>query len=437
MGPQQKFKDQCGWVSLANFGPPTPPLSGSHRADWVIIGGGFTGLAAARQIAHLDPQASILLIDGKRVGQGASGRNSGYLVANESIYTTGRLSAPQKIEYLNQNAIDRAGVAELKELVARHTIDCDWHDTGSIHAAADPGNFKRLHRMVEAYSRLGLAPQLFERDALHERLGTSYYKLGVLNSGGALVQPAKLAKGLLESLPSPIQVHENTVVTGIDAELGKVKISLAEGEVLADRVIVAVNAFMPRLGIKKSQVFPMALTASLTRPLSDQEFASLGNPQPWGVLAPRSCGATVRLTPDRRILMRNTAEYRPGGIDDTMLIPRQAIHAEGIAKRFSEINGDAIDFTWSGNICVSYDGKHVFEKHSDNIFAVGCYNASGVSRGSILGKLIVDYAYGNSSKLLTTALGITTTKRLPPRPFFDIGMSLRMKLEKFHARKES
>ena len=77
-------EDICGWSALAGALPQHPILRGAQQADVAIIGGGFTGLAAARQLANLRPNARILLLDGKRIAQGASARNSGFAVANES-----------------------------------------------------------------------------------------------------------------------------------------------------------------------------------------------------------------------------------------------------------------------------------------------------------------------------------------------------------------
>ena len=72
--------DGCGWSALLPALPPPRTLSGGQRADVAIIGAGFTGLAAARRWATLRPQARVAVLDAQRVGAGASGRNSGFIV---------------------------------------------------------------------------------------------------------------------------------------------------------------------------------------------------------------------------------------------------------------------------------------------------------------------------------------------------------------------
>lgn len=418
--------DICGWINIAGKYTTHPTLSGYQTTDWAIIGGGITGLSAARRIAELDPTARILLIDGKQIGQGASGRNSGFVVANESPKKDILLTPREHADYTTINALDHAGVSELKALIKHHNIECQWEDTGSIHAAASPENFDTLRHHEQAFSDMGIDATILDAEDLKKRLGTDHYKLGILSKGGAMVQPASLIKGLVNSMPEQVEIFENSPVLNIHEGGDGTTLTLATGNVRTKRVIVAVNAFMPRLGLKRDRVFPLALTASLTRQLTEAEEDAISHVPSWGVLAPHSFGATVRLTKDRRILIRNTAEYKPSGIGPRTLALRRERHYTSLTKRFPWLADDAIDYTWSGNICISKNSKPVFERLSDNIFAVGCYNASGLSKGSIMGKLIVDLAYGEPSDLLDKALSLTKPNWIPPRPFFDVGVKARM-----------
>ncbi len=428
--------DICGWVALAGDYKKYPSLCGEEATDWAIIGGGFTGLSAARRIAELQPEARIFLIEGKRIGQGATGRNSGFIVANESPGHAALSTANDRADYGALNMLDHAGIAELKRLVKQHNINCQWEDTGSIHAAASAENFDKIRRHAETFQKMDIDSTLMEEDALRTRLGTSFYKLGILSRGGALVQPAALAKGLAEALPERVEIFENAPVLDVKGQGDHVAISLKEGKVRAAKVIIGVNAFLPRLRLYKTRVFPLALTASLTRVLTDKEEKAISHARSWGILSPQSLGATMRLTRDRRILIRNTAEYRPGGITPALLAQRRDIHIEGLKKRFPWLPASAIEYTWSGNICISRNSKPVFEKLSENLYVAGCYNASGVSRGTIFGRLIADLATGQPSTLLDKALSLQKPKLIPPRPIIDIGVKAKMALERTRARDE-
>jgi len=429
--------DECGWVALAGDFREYPHFSGEQTTDWAIIGGGFTGLSAARRIAELAPNARIILIDAKRIAQGASGRNSGFAVANESPGHAALSTASGRAEYAALNQLDHGGVDNLRAVVERHNIDCQWEDTGSIHAAGAAKNFDKLRNHAQAFANMGINAELIEGDALRKRLGTSFYKLGVLSTGGALVQPAALAKGLAEHLPEQVEVFENSPVLNIENDASGVKLRLQKGSIRTTRIVVAVNAFMPRLGLYRDRVFPLALSASLTRVLSAAEEDQIGHCPSWGILSPQPLGATLRLTSDRRILVRNTAEYRPSGIDAQALTDRRTKHYMGLKARFPWLASDAIEYTWSGTICISRNSKPVFTSLSDKIFVAGCYNASGVSRGTIMGKLIIDLAMGAPSALLDSALSLSKPAWIPPRPFFDVGAKIKMAMARASGRSES
>lgn len=429
--------DVCGWYALSPKYRQFPVLTKDLHADYLIIGGGFTGLAAARRLANEKPDARILLIDGKRIAGGATARNSGFAVANESPGHSQLQTKYGRSSYLTMNRIDHAGVAELRHLVESHQISCQWEDTGSIHAAHDPKNFGQLEAHTEAFKELGISARLIEGTDLARRLGTNFYGLGVESFGGALLQPAMLAQGLFMSLPENVECYENTRAHKISRSGQGWEVQSINHSIFASKVIVAVNAFFPRLGLKKFRVFPLALTASLTRPLKPKEEKEVGHAATWGVLSPRSLGATLRLTQDRRILIRNTAEYKPSGIDGALLAKRRKTHVAGLKKRFPFLDESAIEYSWSGTICISRNSKPVFEQSQPGLYLCGGYNASGVSRGTIMGKLIAESALGGQSELLSDAIGLIKPNLIPPRPFFDLGVKAQLFTEKRAAKSEN
>lgn len=427
-----KFRgeDQSGWGMTAGKYRSHPTLVGDHQSDWVVIGGGFTGLAAARRIGELDPKARVILVDGKRIAQGASGRNSGFVVANGAPDEGHFANDRERADFDAINALNRDGVGALKAAIAAFGIDCEWDASGTIHAVSNAAHREKIAGYAKRFDQCGVAHSLLDASALKARLGTSFYKYGIENRGGALVQPAMLAKGLAQTLPETVELFENTVVSGIENDGGGVLVRCGLATVRARRVVVGVNGFLPRLGLLKGRVFPLAMTASLTRVLTAQEEAEIGNAAPWGVLAPVAMGATVRLTKSRRLLMRNTGEYAPAGIDARCLIERRKVHMNGLLKRFPWLGRDCIDYTWSGNLGISRNSKPIFTDIEDKIFVAGAYNASGVARGTSMGRLIVDKAMHEPSHLLETTMAITKPTKIPPRPFFDIGVRGRMAIER-------
>jgi glycine/D-amino acid oxidase-like deaminating enzyme len=435
------INDTCGWTEQTGQWKQYPTLysklTHDQLADWVVIGAGFTGIAAARRIAELDPGKRVILIDGKQPGQGASARNSGFVVACESPGHAQIHTKAGRDSYMARHTIDSAGVAEVKRLVNVHKITCDWSRTGSIHAAADPKNFDAINKHQQCFSDMGIESSLLNQQQLKSRLGTDHYGLGVYCEGGALLQPAALVKGLLESLPEQIEIYAESPVIGIEpGRDSTVTIKLEAGEIKAKRVIVGVNAFLPRLGLAQNRVFPLALTASLTRCLNDDELKEMQGVEPWGVLSPQALGATLRFTPDKRLLIRNTAEYLPG-IDANQLQKRQQLHQFGLQKRFPWLGADAIETTWSGQICVSRNSRPVFGELEKNVFASGCYNASGIAKGNIMGKLIAEHALGHTSELVGVARSLSTPAWIPPKWIFSPLAKMRMVSDRFKGLSET
>jgi len=427
--------NSCGWCHTTGEAPVFPRLEEQRHADWVIVGAGFTGLAAAYRIAQLHPDDSVVVVDAEQAGNGASARNSGYIV--DITLNDGGSSLADEQTQLAKSRLNMAGLEQLRDQVRRYDIDCDWDESGKLHCAADSANIPKLKNFEGFLGRADVPYTVWTKDELSARLGTDYYQYAVQTHKGVLVNPAALVNGLLSNLPSSVSVYEHSPVLNIQA--GKVsRIATPAGELTADRVIIAVNALMPRLGYKRDRVFPLTLTASLTRPLSDSEFESIGRPAPWGVLSASSMGATVRLTNDHRILVRNTVEWWPElAMEETALDLRREKNLLGLRKRFPGLTGLGFDYSWSGHVCISRNSKPVFEQRKDNIFLAGCYNAGGVAMGSLFGKLIVDHASGHESEQLTQVLAQEKPIYIPPRPFLDIGLKTRLAWQRYQGRREA
>jgi glycine/D-amino acid oxidase-like deaminating enzyme len=137
----------------------------------------------------------------------------------------------------------------------------------------------------------------------------------------------------------------------------------------------------------------------MTRPLSDKEFENIGRPKEWGLLPVRPMGATIRMTKNRRILIRNTAEVlNPSQMTKLELEKRAKIQKIGIKKRFPQLPDNIIESTWSGIVSRTRNSSQIFEKIDDNVFVAGCYNGSGIGVGTLFGEQIAIKASGETSK---------------------------------------
>ena len=210
-----------------------------------------------------------------------------------------------------------------------------------------------------------------------------------------------------------------------------------EAIIKTKKIIFATNGFLKSLGIKSNYNFPITLTASMTRSLTEDEFRSIGEPKEWGVLPVRPMGATIRMTKDRRILIRNTAEvYNPFQMSQSDLNKRKLKQKEGIKKRFPQLPDDIIESSWSGIVSRTRNSSQIFEKIDKNIFVAGCYNGSGIGVGTLFGEQIALKASDENTKEIETIEARNKPTWLPPEPFLSLGVKTRLIYERLRARSE-
>lgn len=430
--------NECGWIAQAGSSAARGPLKGTVKADWLIIGAGITGLSAAHSLAQLHPQARIVIVDRQRAAQGASARNSGFVVGHEHPTRDELIGNHGFAGYEVDTAISRVASDEVRQRIARHGIECDFRDCGYFFAVSDPGKLTDVEGKLATLRAVGASAEFLQGEQLSEKLGTRHYQAAIwCGQGNALLQPAKYVKGLLDALPDNVTVFENTDITGLERlGKGRIRTNGIAGSIEAPQVLVCLNAFIPRSGIEDSGTFPMELSASLTRPLSDEEFQSIGAVEPWGVLSTRPLGATVRLTPDRRVMIRNTAEYRSRDLTDSELLHRRKHHVLGLQRRFPFLREQDIQYTWTGHLSASRTGQPFFGKVEEGVFAVAGCNGSGVARGTLWGRLLAEMASGTCSPILESVMRRAQPGWLPPKPLLDIGAMLRMRVEAIRARTE-
>ncbi|VVM43683.1 Gamma-glutamylputrescine oxidoreductase [Pseudomonas fluorescens] len=430
--------NECGWIAQAGSSPARRSLKGAEKADWLIIGAGITGLSAAHSLAQMHPQARIVIVDRQRAAQGASARNSGFVVGHEHPVKDELIGNAGFAGYDVDTAISRAACDEVRQRLARHGIDCDFRDSGYFFAVSDTGKLTDVAAKLATLRAVGACAQFLQGEELHKKLGTRHYQAAIwCGQGNALLQPAKYVKGLLDALPDSVTLFENTDITALErVGKGRVRANGSAGSIEAKQVLVCLNAFIPRSGIADSATFPMELSASLTRPLTDEEFQAIGAVEPWGVLSTRPLGATVRLTPDRRVMIRNTAEYRSRDLTDSQLLQRRKHHVLGLQRRFPFLGEPDIEYSWTGHLSASRSGQPFFAKVEEGVFAVAGCNGSGVARGTLWGRLLAELASGSSSPMLESVMQRAQPGWLPPRPLLDIGALLRMRVEAVRARSE-
>jgi len=425
----------CGWIN------DLPPRTNIHKleknlnCEWLIIGAGYTGLSAARKLGELFPNQEIVLVDAQMAGEGSSGRNSGYLV--DTTLNDGFTSNKELEKYKKKSDIYDLGIKAVKKFIKEYQVDCDWNECGKYFASSKLEDEKILRNFSNTLSKLKFDHDILFNNDLKKKLGTSFYNVALYTKGGILLHPGKLVRAMVDTLPNNVKLYEYTYLKNWVEKKDYVYCKFNHGSISTKKIIFATNGFLKSLGIKSYFNFPLTLTASMTRSLTDKEFEIMQQPKEWGVLPVRPMGATVRMTKDRRILIRNTAELRsPFKMSKDVLKNRALIQRLGLKKRFPHLPDDIINSTWSGVVSRSRNSSQIFEEVTNKIYAVGCYNGSGIGVGTLFGEQIVLKA----CKEITPEIEIIEKRNkptlLPPSPLLDIGVRSRLAYERFKARSE-
>jgi len=427
--------NSCSWVNDLSPRNNIKILSSDLDCEWLIVGAGYTGLSAARKLGQLYPNQKILLVDAQLAGEGASSRNSGYLV--DTTLNDGFTSNKELENYKKKADIYKLGIDTVKRFIKEHQVDCDWNECGKYFASSKQEDRKILENFSDTLSKLGFEHYLLSNEKLKKRLGTNFYNIALHTKGGILLHPGKLVRAMIDTLPENVNLYENSSLLNWKKKNDTVICKFKNGSIKTKKIIFATNGFLKSLGIKSNYNFPITLTASMTRSLTKEEFASMGEPKEWGVLPVRPMGATIRMTKDRRILIRNTAEvYNPYQMSKSELTKRSLKQKIGIKKRFPELPDDIIQSSWSGIVSRTRNSSQIFEKIDDNIFVAGCYNGSGIGVGTLFGEQIAIKASNENTKEIETIEARNKPTWLPPDPILSLGVRARLIYERFRAKSE-
>jgi glycine/D-amino acid oxidase-like deaminating enzyme len=416
-----------GWYAILPKPAPAKRLKGQQTADWVVVGAGVTGLAAARRLAELAPEARIILLDEYRVGYGASGRNSGFII-----------DTPHLTEHFDTETNRRisrmviAGLGELEGLVRKHGIECEWSPRGHLTAVVESKRIKNLHATVRTLEAIDEEYEWLEGDALANVVGTRHYHAAVLTPRSVMVNPTAMCRGLGETMPDNVEVFEESPVHRVEPG-SPVQIKCAEGSIRATNVLLTTNAFIAKLGFLRGKVFPLIGCGSLSRPLTGDEQAAMGGESEWGITGV----TTLRRTLSNRILVRHGTYYT----DDFRLSESRSrelleSHKMSLKKRFPMLDKLEFEHTWAGVYCMTWGWESHFGRLEPGVFTALGYCGVGLPRGTASGRLLAEYAMGSESDLIRDVQAISGPKHLPPEPFLGLGVRARLAWYNWHNRAE-
>ncbi len=427
--------NSCGWLTNLQPRKNFKILNQNRKCDYLIIGAGYTGLSAARKLSEINSSKKIIIVDAQLAGEGSSSRNSGYLV--DTTLNDGFTSNKDINNYKTKVKIYNLGITAVKNFIKQHQVDCDWNECGKYFASSIINDLSTAKKFSELLSTLNFNNKILSQEDLENKLGTSFYKIAVFTEGGILINPAKLVRAMIDVLPRNVELYENSPLIKWNKNNNLIDCQFEKNSIQTNKILFCTNGFLKSLNIKKNFNFPLTLTASMTRPLDDEEFKSIGKPKEWGVLPIRPMGATIRFTKDRRLLIRNTAEMKnPNSMSKYELEKRKHLHLKGLIKRFPTLKTNLIEDSWSGIVSRSRNSSQIFEMIEKNIYVAGCYNGSGIGVGTLFGEQIAILASDQQSNEIEIINKRAKPNWLPPSPILNFGVQTRLFFERLRAKSE-
>lgn len=379
------------YADSANDKVLRPQLAGEQRFDVCVIGAGFTGISTALSLAERGHK--VVVLEGTRIGFGASGRNGGQIVNsfNRDIdYITAQYG-----EVIGEKmaAMAFSGQALIRQRVTKYNIDCDLK-TGNIFAACNSKQFESLKAkkaLWEAHGHEGLT--LLSASSIQDHIGSERYAGGLLDIHGGHIQPLNLVLGqarAFESLGGVI--YEDSKVIRI--EQGKpAKIITENGSIVADTVVVAGNAYVFGLIPEvEKKAMPCGTQVIATEPLSKDLQKQL-LPTDHCVEDGNYLLDYYRLSGDGRLIYGGGTTYgarEPGKIE--------AIIGRKMLKTYPMLKDVKIDFAWTGNFLLTMMRMPQVGKIGDNLYYAQGYSGHGVTNSHLMGEILADAIEGDIAR---------------------------------------
>lgn len=372
--------------------PAAPVLSGDITADVVVVGAGYLGLTTALRLAERG--RDVVLLEAGRVGGGASGRNGGFVLpgftaGNGTIAGTLGDEAAAALW-----ALSVEGVAEVRELIARHGIDCDLRD-GVFVAAAEAGHARALRREAAELRRRFGYRGVEHLDAAEGRdiVASDRYFGGNLDRNAAQLHPLRYAVGLAAAARAAgVRIFEHSPVIGLDHTDAAPVARTTLGSVRAGAVVLAANAYVGGLAPDVAgRILPLRTFMVATEPLP----AALGRqlfPAGAAVYDTQAVLDYYRLASDGRLLFGGgcaAADWSRERIAATM--------RKKIAKVFPELRDLRIDYAWGGLVDLTGNRMTDVGRTVDGIWYAQGFSGHGVALTARTGRALADAICGDAA----------------------------------------
>lgn len=406
------------WLDDLPDRPAQPALTGRETADLVVVGGGYTGLWTALLAKQRDPDTRVVLLEGKRIGWAASGRNGGFVEATLTHGAkNGETRFPDELETL-----DRMGMQNLDEIQATVETEgwaVDFERVGSIAVATEAYQVAELEAAHDGEHEL-----FYDAAAMRAQINSPTYEGGLWSTRDtALAHPGKLAMALMQAcLDAGVEIFESSPVADLSAERDAVTLTVrGGGSVRAARVALATNAFPSLLKRFRLHTVPVYDYVLMTEPLTDAQLASIGWKGRQGVADSANQFHYYRLSADNRILWGGyDAIYHFGG----RIRPEYDDRRESFEKlashfftTFPQLEGVRFTHRWAGVIdtCSRFCAFHATAHQGRVAYSAG-FTGLGVAATRFAANVMLDQLAGETTERTSLDMVRSMPLPFPPEP---------------------
>ncbi|MPZ09601.1 MAG: FAD-dependent oxidoreductase [Kiloniellaceae bacterium] len=370
-----------------------PALQGEHRCDVCVVGGGYTGVATALHLAERG--YAVILLEARRIGWGASGRNGGQLSGGQRLdpQTMAQLVGPAHARRLWDLGEEAKNL--VKQRIVEHAIDCDLK-LGHISAGFKPGHAKTLQEHADFLQQIYGYPHIrsLSREELRRLVASDRYYGGSFDADSGHLHPLNYVLGLARAArEAGAAIYEMTPALAIVRRDGKPGVSTPEGSVRADHLVLACNAHLgalePRIA---STIMPINNFIIATEPLGAARAHSL-IANDAAVADSKHVIDYYRLSADGRLLFGGGESYRMRYPRDIAGIVRRCM-----LKVFPQLADVAIDYAWGGKVAITMNRLPAFGRLDGDVFYAQGFSGQGVALTTLAGKLIAEAVAGQAER---------------------------------------
>ena len=430
-----------GWNAILGPAPSYPEAEGAISADWLVIGGGFAGLSAAKRLVELRGGDRIVLLEAARIGVGPAGRNSGFMIDLPHELSgdgyAGNADGDRLQINLNRHAQGFAKACAVEYDMPAEAVSQTGRMNGAVNARGEAHNASyaaKLAALDEDYTKLSAAE-------MKEMTGTDIYRSGLVLPGAVMLQPAlyvrEMAAGLTGRETSPVSIFEASPATAFSRQGESWQVTTPKATITAGRIVMAVNGHAESFGFFRQRLMHVFTYASMTTALSGEQQARLGGLPAWGITPADPMGSTVRRHAGiggNRIIIRNRWTFDPSmEVDEARIARFRRDHDRAFRRRFPMLADVDLEYSWGGRLCLSRNSVPAFGEVEPGMFSACCQNGLGTAKGTLAGIGAVELATRSNSPIVQDLLSYDEPVKLPPAPIARLGATLVLRWREWRA----